>query len=84
MMASQSPQHSACGTAHCVSRRIVLLNPEYGFPTSAVAIGSNGSGDQLIFIPSPTNSQVLESAVYWWSHETGELEKIAEDFSELG
>jgi hypothetical protein len=51
------------------------------FPSEAVAIASNGSGDCLVLFPAQSN-------VYVWDHETGELE-IADvsypkaDFKEL-
>ena len=53
-----------------------------GFPQTAVAIGSNGSGDQLILLPSQ-GTTALQEAVFWWDHETGTVHKIAEDFTKL-
>ena len=53
------------------------------FPIGAVAIASNGTGDQLVFIPQAGTPELLDHAVYWWDHETGELEKVAEDFGDL-
>ena len=52
----------------------------HNFPTGAVAIAGNGTGDQLIFLKG---SDGLEAIVYCWRHETGGLESIATDFSEL-
>ena len=52
------------------------------FPTGAVAIGANGCGDQLVFLPSD-NPAILQDAVFWWDHETGDVERIADDFEEL-
>lgn len=51
-----------------------------GFPENAVAIANNGFGDQMVFLKS---SNKLGNKVYFWSHETGELSVLAEDFSEL-
>lgn len=50
------------------------------FPRNAVAFAGNGSGDHLVFIGS---GSAYEPAVYFWSHETGSLEKVADDFAEL-
>ena len=52
------------------------------FPQDAVAIGTNGGGDKLVFLYS-SKSGMLGPAVYWWDHETGAVHKVAEDFSEL-
>ncbi len=52
------------------------------FPENAVAIASNGSGDQLILLPEPSSDR-FSDAVYWWDHETGEVEKVGDDFVEL-
>lgn len=52
----------------------------HGFPERAVAIATNGSGDRLVFLKSGVK---FEPTVYIWSHETGELIKVINDFSEL-
>lgn len=50
------------------------------FPRQALAIANNGEGDQLLFLRS---NDRFEAAIYRWSHETGELTMVAEDFSQL-
>jgi len=55
----------------------------YGFPPDAVAIGANGGGDLLIMVPMPDHPDILRHAVYWWDHETGGVELIADDFGDL-
>jgi len=55
----------------------------YGFPPDAVAIGANGGGDFLILIPMPDHPETLRHTVYWWDHETGEVEPVADDFSDI-
>jgi len=50
------------------------------FPRGALAIAGNGSGDQLVLLQQGAS---FAPAVYVWSHETGQLEKIADDFAEL-
>jgi len=53
-----------------------------GFPEEAVAIGANGGGDQLVLLPRPDAPDTL-GPIYWWDHETGELNKVCDDFDEL-
>lgn len=50
------------------------------FPEHALAIAGNGGGDQLILLK---NGALFEPTVYLWLHDTGQLIKIADDFSEL-
>jgi hypothetical protein len=52
------------------------------FPADALAIGDNGCGDKLVFLPDP-ESQRFGNAVYWWDHETGELHEVTADFDEI-
>jgi hypothetical protein len=47
-----------------------------------VAIADNGGGDKLVFLPDP-NAPRFADAVYWWDHETGKLELVANCFEEL-
>lgn len=53
-----------------------------GFPKDAVAIGTNGGGDLLVLLAEPGSNQ-FGDAVLWWDHETDELHKVADAFSEL-
>ena len=53
------------------------------FPSHAVAIGGNGCGDQLVLLSQPDDPTQLGHEVFWWDHETGKLDKVADDFSEL-
>jgi len=50
------------------------------FPRQALAIANNGEGDQLLFLRSDDR---YGPAVYCWSHQSGELTKVAEDFAQL-
>ncbi len=54
-----------------------------GFPPNAVAIGANSGGDLLVLIPMPEYPETLQHSVYWWDHETGDVELVANDFSDL-
>jgi len=53
------------------------------FPANCIAIASNGSGDLLVFKRESSQAKKLEEVVYFWSHETGELEIVSSSFSEL-
>jgi hypothetical protein len=48
------------------------------FPENAVAIAGNGAGDQLVLL---RQNEAFTPEVYAWLHESGELEKVADDFS---
>ena len=52
------------------------------FPQNAIAIGSNGGGDLLVLLRTQGKNR-LGDAVFWWDHETGELELVADDFADL-
>ncbi|MFZ4798634.1 MAG: SMI1/KNR4 family protein [Bacteroidia bacterium] len=53
------------------------------FPENGVAIASNGCGDILILLPTNENSKKLSDEIFFWFHETGEFEKVAEKIDEL-
>ncbi len=69
-------------TSNDIIRETASAKKWDAFPRDAVAIGANGSGDQLILIPS-VDSTVLLDTVFWWNHETGDIHKAADDFSKL-
>ena len=50
------------------------------FPDNAVAIASNGLGDQMVFIKE--SGQFLNN-VFLWLHETGKLQELAATFNEI-
>jgi hypothetical protein len=52
------------------------------FPPGALAIGDNGGGDVLVLLPDPEANRFAD-AVYWWDHETGELNRVADAFEDL-
>ena len=51
------------------------------FPDNALAIASNGLGDQMVFIKE--SSGKFQNTVFLWSHETGELQELAVSFNEI-
>lgn len=70
-------------TTNDIVRETEVAKKWTGFPKKAIAIGSNGCGDQLIFLLKKNATSLLDTSVYWWDHETGFIHKVAEDFSEL-
>ena len=55
-----------------------------GFPPDALAIGNNGGGDLLVLLPDLIAPHLrFADAVYWWDHETGELNRVADCFEDL-
>lgn len=52
-----------------------------GFPENGVAIGTDGYGNQIILMHS--GNGILDEKVYFWDHESGEVEQIAESIYKL-
>jgi len=53
-----------------------------GFPSDAVVIADNGTGDKLLFLPDRASNRFAD-VVYRWDHETGQVHKVADSFDEL-
>jgi hypothetical protein len=51
------------------------------FPKNAIPIGSDGCGNQLVLIHNGDKN--LSEELYFWNHETGEIEQIAENINEF-
>jgi hypothetical protein len=81
VMDRSSRKHISRSANHVLQETAVFRDFR-GFPTDAVAIAGNGSGDCLIFIEG-------EDDVYVWDHETGNIviadvnyqESDSEDFN---
>jgi hypothetical protein len=69
-------------TCNDIIRETVLARERPRFPADALAIGHNGGGDHLVFLADPETDRYGD-AVYWWDHETGELDQVADAFEEL-
>lgn len=69
-------------TCNDVVRETAQNQDRPGFPHGALVIGDNGGGDLLIFLADPPSDRFAD-AVYWWDHETGDVNKVADDFDEL-
>lgn len=67
-------------TSNDVARETSSMASWTGWPSNAVCIAANGTGDALIFL---AGSSSPDNAVYRWRHETGQTKKTANDFSEL-
>ena len=52
------------------------------FPENGIAIGSDGGGNHLVL--AHNGDGILSNELFYWHHEIGELEKIAESICELG
>ena len=52
------------------------------FPPEALAIGNNGGGDKLVLMADPLSDHYADT-VYWWDHETGEVNRVADAFEYL-
>ena len=51
------------------------------FPTNAIAIGSDGSGNCIVLMHN--GNKILSDEIFFWDHETGECEKIAENINDI-
>jgi hypothetical protein len=54
-----------------------------GFPPDAFVIAQNGGGDYLIIRPEVAGSKDLGETVYFWDHETGEHEPVADSLDSV-
>jgi hypothetical protein len=79
-IADTSDRRRLSRTANHIIKETNLLKSWPGFPEEALAIAGNDSGDQLVLLKKG-NSFIHD--VFIWSHETGELREIANDFSAL-
>jgi hypothetical protein len=70
-------------TSNDIVRETQLARKWPNFPADCIAIASNGSGDMLVFKRLANPDRILDDTVYFWSHETGELQIAASSFSEL-
>lgn len=52
-----------------------------GFPENGIAIGSDGLGNQLLLIHDGDRN--LTEELYFWNHETNQIEKIAQSINKL-
>ena len=79
-IADTSDRKRTSRTANDIVKKTNLAQKWSSFPAGAVAIAGNGTGDQLVFLREDSK---LGKSVFHWSHETGELSKVAKDYEEL-
>ncbi|RJS93693.1 SMI1/KNR4 family protein [Salinisphaera sp. Q1T1-3] len=53
-----------------------------GFPAQAIAIATDGDGNQLVLLPAAEGTALLAAVHVWW-HEDGELERVAASCADL-
>lgn len=79
-IADTSDRKRLARTAKHIVRETAVSRQWRGFPQTGIAIGGNGAGDRLVFLK---DGDTFGPQVFAWSHETGELQKVADDFGEL-
>jgi len=52
-----------------------------GFPENGITIGSDGYGNQIILMHNGDGK--LDETIYFWDHETREIEIIAENINDI-
>ncbi|KAB7615542.1 SMI1/KNR4 family protein [Amylibacter sp. SFDW26] len=67
-------------TCNDIVRETKAMSSWVGWPSGAICIAQNGTGDALIFL---TEETVCPSTIYLWNHETGNTKIVAQDFSLL-
>jgi len=68
-------------TANHIIRENKSAKEWENFPENGLAIAENGSGDYLIYLIE--DNKEIRDDIYFWNHETGELEKVADSIKEL-
>jgi hypothetical protein len=53
------------------------------FPSEAVSIATNGSGDHLVLLPSVQDRLQLGEGVHIWHHDSGQLSSVADSFGQV-
>lgn len=70
-------------TCSSICRETASMREWEHFQKELVVIGYNGGGDLLVFAPMPDDPTTLQHTVYWWDHETSNVEPVADDFADL-
>lgn len=63
-------------TCNDVVRETRKLRELDWFPQTAVAVGENGGGDYLVFLPDKEYAQQLRPVLYCWESVSGEINEI--------
>ena len=70
-------------TCSSICRETASMREWDHFQSELVVIGHNGGGDLLVLRPMSEEPKTLEQTIYWWDHETSEIEPVADDFADL-
>ena len=70
-------------TCNSICRETQTARNNEFFHKELVVIGYNGGGDLLVLKPSEFDSSILDDEIFWWDHETSQIEPVAADFSDL-
>lgn len=65
-------------TCNDIVRETAKMRDRPGFPPNAFTVAQNGCGDYLIICPEAEGSTRLGETIYFWDHETGEIEPVAD------
>src|SRR5882724_8824953 len=65
-------------TCNDIVRETSQMRDWEGFPEDAFVVAQNGGGDYLIILPETKGSKELGETIYFWDHETGEYEPVAD------
>jgi hypothetical protein len=74
-----SDRKRAGRTANHIFRETQNARQWHGFPTGAVAVAANGTGDLLVFLAG--GGDTLSGRLHHWDHETAECSPTALDFT---
>jgi hypothetical protein len=70
-------------TCNDIVRETARMREWPGFPTDAFVAAQNGTGDYLIIRPAAEGSKHLGETIYFWDHETGEQERVADSMDSV-
>lgn len=70
-------------TCNDIVRETLAMRVWSGFPKDAFVVGQNGGGDYLIIRPEAEEAPQLGETIYFWDHETGEHELVADSLDSV-
>lgn len=79
----ESDRKRLARTCNDIVRETSRMRGWRGFPSDAFVVAQNGGGDYLIIRPEASGSTQLGETIYFWNHETGEHEPVADSLDGL-
>ena len=70
-------------TCNDIARETAKMREWQRFPGDAFVVAQNGSGDYLIIRPEQDGSRELGETIYFWDHETGTCEPVADSLDSI-